>query len=202
MRHPTRFWSPAFLLGLLAASTLIACAGAVAKSDRSKGGYVKVTAINAGVGHTCALTRAGGVKCWGDSSAGAGSWTPVVVRGLSSGVTGISAGVRHSCAVTNAGSLKCWGANNHGALGDGTDDERRGAGPVDVYGLSSGVRAVAAGYDGSCALLGTGGVKCWGYNAFGKLGDGTRRGPLQAGGCDRPEQRRQGDLRRLSHQCA
>jgi Regulator of chromosome condensation (RCC1) repeat/PASTA domain len=181
MRHPTRFSSPAFLLGLLAASTLIACVGADASSDRSKAGPVKVTAITAGLDHTCALTRAGGVKCWGynghdELGTGLGdslskSLTPVNVQGLSGGVTAISAGVRHSCALTSAGGVKCWGASYRGALGDGTT--RRHFAPVDVSGLSSGVRGVAAGLDSACALLGTGGVKCWGYNAFGKLGDGT-----------------------------
>ena len=137
-------------------------------------------AVTAGIDHTCALTHAGGVKCWGynghDEIGGGGPgdnvWTPVDVQGLSSGVTAVSAGLRHSCAVTSAGGVKCWGANYSGALGDGTADRRFG--PVDVVGLSSGVTAVAGGYDSTCALLSSGGVKCWGYNAQGKLGDGTQ----------------------------
>jgi alpha-tubulin suppressor-like RCC1 family protein len=181
MRHQSRFWFPAFLLGLLAASTLIACPGAVASSDRSAAVSVKVTAVAAGLGHTCALTRAGGVKCWGynghdELGTGQGdslpfSVRPMDVQGLSSGVTVISAGTRHSCAVTSAGGVKCWGANYSGALGDGT--EGRHFAPVEVSGLSSGVTAVVAGHDYSCALLGTGGVKCWGSNGSGQLGDGT-----------------------------
>jgi hypothetical protein len=159
---------------------LIASAGAVA-SDRSKAGPVKITAITAGLDHTCVLTRAGGVKCWGynghdELGTGRGdslpkSKAPVDVQGLSAGVTAISAGVRHSCALTSAGGVKCWGAKYSGALGDGTTS--RHFAPVDVSGLGSGVIAVAAGYDSACALLGTGVVKCWGSNAFGKLGDGT-----------------------------
>jgi alpha-tubulin suppressor-like RCC1 family protein len=73
-------------------------------------------------------------------------------------VIAISAGVRHSCAVTAVGGAKCWGVNYEGALGDGTTE--RHAGPVDVSGLGSGVTAVAAGYDRSCDLLSTGGIKC------------------------------------------
>jgi alpha-tubulin suppressor-like RCC1 family protein len=181
MRHPTHSSSSAFLLGVIAAFTLITSAGAVASADRSKVGPVKVTAITAGLDHTCTLTRTGGVKCWGynghdELGTGRGdslpkSSTPVDVQGLSGAGTGISAGVRHSCALTSAGGVKCWGANYSGALGDGTTS--RHFAPVDVSGLSSGVMAVAVGYDSACALLGTGGVKCWGYNAFGKLGDGT-----------------------------
>ena len=44
--------------------------------------------------------------------------------------------------------------------------------PVAVTGLT-GVTALAAGAYHSCALGGTGTVKCWGYNAEGQLGDGS-----------------------------
>jgi alpha-tubulin suppressor-like RCC1 family protein len=137
-------------------------------------------AVAAGVGHSCVLTRAGGVECWGynghdELGTGTGSPSsssrPVPVAGLGAGVKAISAGLRHSCALTVAGGVKCWGANYGGALGDGTTARRYG--PVDVVGLASGTRAVAAGSDASCALTTTGGVKCWGSNQFGQVGDGT-----------------------------
>ena len=36
-----------------------------------------------------------------------------------------------------------------------------------------GVTAMAAGHAHTCAITATEGVKCWGYNAYGQLGDGT-----------------------------
>lgn len=126
----------------------------------------------------CALSSAGGVRCWGyngNGQLGDGTRntrpTPVDVSGLSSGVRSISAGWDHTCAVTTAGGVLCWGQNEHGELGDGTRTDRLR--PVGVVGLSSGVAAVSAGFDQTCALLDNGAVQCWGQNATGEVGDGT-----------------------------
>ena len=137
-----------------------------------------VVAIAAGWYHNCALTAAGGLKCWGYGAQGqlgngstATQPTPVDVTGLTSGVAAVAAGAFHTCALTTAGGMKCWGRGDLGQLGDGTTFFRQV--PVDVSGLASGVSSIALGWDHSCAITTAGGLKCWGYNSNGQLGDGT-----------------------------
>lgn len=145
---------------------------------------VDVSGLTSGVGavalgnvHSCALTTAGGVKCWGSNQAGQlGGGTasslsslPLDVPGLASGVVAIAAGERHSCAVTAAGGVKCWGENTYGQAGVPVGHRL----PVtDIRGLAGPALALAAGETHTCALLATGSVQCWGRGYEGQLGNG------------------------------
>ena len=140
-----------------------------------------VSAIALGDKHSCALMTTGDVKCWGKNNKGQlgdnvtnpqKQTKPVPVEGLS-GVSAIVLGNSHSCALMTTGGVKCWGDNYNGQLGDGSKTKRHH--PVDVDGLSSGVSAITLGHGHSCALMTTGGVKCWGYNHHGQLGNGNTK---------------------------
>jgi alpha-tubulin suppressor-like RCC1 family protein len=137
-----------------------------------------VTGISAGWSHSCAVTLAGAVKCWGHNAFGelgdgttSDSAVPVGVVGLGSGVIAVSVGEFHSCAVTRTGGVKCWGYNSDGELGHGTTTHS--SVPVDVVGLGSAGVAVSAGAYHSCAVTASGAVSCWGRNPNGELGHGT-----------------------------
>ena len=162
-----------FVVGLAVSLLLAACGSGSSNSN-------KVMAVAAGYRHTCLLTGAGGVRCWGANESGqlgngtqTDSGKPVDVAGLTSGVIAIAAGGQHTCAVTRGGGVKCWGHNDGGQLGDGnTNNGSDSSTPVDVRGLASGVTAIAAGDGSMCALTSAGGVKCWGWNVYGQLGNG------------------------------
>ncbi len=131
-----------------------------------------------GIGeHTCALLRGGSVKCWGNNEGGqlgngrtGSSSTPVAVRGLQQSVIAISAGRLHTCALLKGGAVECWGFNDDGRVGNGTT--KNSSKPVPVKGLQRGVVAISAGGLHTCALLRGGAAKCWGWNAYGQLGNG------------------------------
>lgn len=137
-----------------------------------------VVAVAGGGFHTCLLTSAGGVRCWGANDRGqlgngnnTPSLSPVNVQGLSTGVLDIALGNAHSCAFMQGGSIKCWGAGTNGAVGDGAGLDRNA--PVDVPLAGSGNVDLRAGGQHTCVVTAGGTVKCWGDNSAGQLGDGT-----------------------------
>jgi alpha-tubulin suppressor-like RCC1 family protein len=140
----------------------------------------KVVQLAAGASHTCALLEVGSVRCWGSGADGRLGYvdeadvgddeTPAEAGDVAVGgsVRQIAAGASQTCAVLDGGALRCWGFGWDGRLGYGRrenvgDDETpASAGDVDVGGP---VRAVALRGTMSCALLETGGVRCWGPGA-------------------------------------
>ena len=167
--------------GLIAGGALLFATHSEAQTSPA----VPSSPISGGGSHTCMRTPAGGVKCWGDNGLGqlgdgtfVASPTPVDVVGLTSGVAAIATGRVHSCALTTGGAVKCWGSNFSGQLGDGSNTGGNPGGsprniPVDVAGLDTNVRSIAAGRAFTCAVDGRGDARCWGDNTNGELGNGV-----------------------------
>lgn len=136
--------------------------------------------IATGGDHACSLSAAGVVQCWGSNIAGQlgigntiSSAIPQPVTGLGGGVTALSAGSNQTCALLDTGAVRCWGSNNNNVMGDGTVGGIRITPSADVTGFSTGTTNVAMGFTHGCAVAPSGGLKCWGENLMGQLGDAT-----------------------------
>lgn len=137
-----------------------------------------VISLKAGYAHMCALSSNGAVKCWGWNTQGqlgdgtrSDRFVPTQVVNLNNAIA-IATGWYHNCAVIATGGAVCWGYSASGEVGNGGNGGYFLT-PVAVSGLASSTLNVAAGEYHSCALINTGGVKCWGWNGQGQLGDGT-----------------------------
>lgn len=138
-----------------------------------------VAFVSAGNGSACAFSITGELKCWGNNLSGQlGDGTntdrlmPTSVKGIGKGVTSVGVSdFGHACALVDGG-VKCWGDNAKGAVGNGTFVSSNS--PVSVSGLESGVKSIFSSGSQSCAVLNDGSAKCWGYNNYGQLGDGTK----------------------------
>jgi len=100
-----------------------------------------------------------------------------------SNIVQVSMGVWHACALSADGEVLCWGGNQKGQLGNGTIMPTLT--PVKVLGLPDDIISVGTGDGHTCVLTGSGGVKCWGDNYTGQLGNGTTSGsltPVDVGG--------------------
>lgn len=132
------------------------------------------------------------MKCWGSNSWGQigdgytanreyaknvlMAWAGNVLTGVSQ----ISAGSLQNCVLMRGTStVKCWGYNDRGLAGSDTSSPMTIYYPSDVlvsagWAVLTGVSNVSAGYHHHCILMSsTGEVKCWGWNGYAQIGDGT-----------------------------
>jgi alpha-tubulin suppressor-like RCC1 family protein len=156
-------------------------------SDGSNNGY-------------CARLGSGGVDCWGSGANGElgngtfyttgneGSAIPVQVEGVGGKgtLTGVSRLVSDEdnavassgggyCGLLTSGKVDCWGSGTYGQLGNGTfytTGNEGSAVPVQVKSLT-GAGSLTSDGSGYCVVLTSGGVDCWGFGAYGQLGNGT-----------------------------
>jgi alpha-tubulin suppressor-like RCC1 family protein len=124
---------------------------------------------------TCALSRSGGVRCWGENASGA--------SGLSKALD-VAIGPTHACALLPRGEVACWGGNFFGQLGVPPDDPGRAAiakggyaavrksSPVRVPGLDA-VEQIAVGEHLTCVRRRNQDVLCFGRFAPGMQASST-----------------------------
>lgn len=139
--------------------------------------------VSSGTAHSCAVTSAGRVLCWGSgtnfvldgaSEETLNAPTPVTIPAMHTPVA-VTSGATFNCVRTAAGLLVCWGLNNAGQLGVDTTPEDHS---VPSYATDLGDTVLSSssfggGFEQACAVTTAGSVLCWGANGMGQLGRGT-----------------------------
>jgi hypothetical protein len=136
--------------------------------------------VSVGGGYACAVLTDRRPACWGMNDFGQLGTGDTAYRATPTPVTGLPA-VREiqgsasgpTCARDLGGDIWCWGRNLSGGAGPAATQPRQLL-PVRVAGAEGAVSlSVANSWLGfACAVLGSGGAKCWGDNRVGQLGTG------------------------------
>jgi hypothetical protein len=117
--------------------------------------------------HSCVITAAEGLVCWGDNTNGqcgdlaaaraCGSGCRVEETSIPLAAQRVVVGERHTCALTTESQVYCWGSNEVGQLAR-TDAFLLG----DLGVVLSNAVDLVSGYSHTCALTRDGGAWCWG----------------------------------------
>jgi alpha-tubulin suppressor-like RCC1 family protein len=150
--------------------------------------------VTAGDSTSCGVSTSGRAYCWGQGTLGrlgngtnASSPAPNLVTSalvFDSTTAGLSVGGQHVCGIAAGARLVyCWGDDTFGQLGtQAVTVNSTTPIPADITPFPSGpaqVQWVSAGYRHTCAVSTSGQAYCWGGNASGELGLGTRGGPVE-----------------------
>ncbi|MCK6544899.1 hypothetical protein L6R52_03465 [Myxococcota bacterium] len=153
-------------------------------------GSVVIAELIGGISNTCALLDTGALRCWGHNAhgqLGRGNTSHVgddagdnLQLDVPVGAQVLSASLgTNFCARVAGDRVRCWGENGRGQLGLGdTINRGDGIGPgltnIEVP-IGAPVAAVSVGTGThACAILVSGGIRCWGPNDYGQLGYGDR----------------------------
>lgn len=113
--------------------------------------------VSAGRHHTCAVSKANRLECWGMGSDPEQAEDQDVKGYIDfdqanppggADYRQVAAGKSHSCAATTSGDVECWGQDDWGQ--------------ADPPEFSAEVVDVAAGFSHSCAVTAQNEVRCWG----------------------------------------
>jgi alpha-tubulin suppressor-like RCC1 family protein len=90
----------------------------------------------------------------------------------------LAAGGLSAFAIGSTGAVRAWGNNTGGILGDGTSTTRLAPVAASLLGPPADFTAAIAvssksGASHACSLTTMGGLRCWGANGSGQLGNGT-----------------------------
>lgn len=179
--------------GFLVLAVLVIASGVIsaravldAPSSEASGGPGVVVG---GERHTCALSPASHVWCWGNNAAGQLGTGDLSARNqpaFAAAVNGadgaqrymaLAAGDDFTCAITvefapgTGGGVRCWGDNAAGQLGNGATTTSTA--PVTPVGLDDSVRSISATNRHVCVIKINDEVWCWGNNASGQIGTGS-----------------------------
>ena len=112
------------------------------RTRRGGDSEVKFVSVSAGNRHTCGITAAGSIICWGDNSYGqatsrAGNFAAVTV------------GFLHTCALNTSGGVSCWGDPDVGMT----------QAPAGEF------KSIGNGGRYNCGVKTDGSIECWGWSA-------------------------------------
>ena len=155
--------------------------GGVPKEVKGVRNAVEVAAGNA---RACARIKDGSLWCWGYDGFGElgrgvlpkdqaiNTFPPFRVPGVT-GVTAMALSGHHTCVLLKDTTSRCWGMAEYGRLGNGVvAPYSQIPTPQPVRGLKNAV-GISSSRDGmfTCALRSDATVACWGWNAYGELGN-------------------------------
>src|SRR5881296_2549252 len=126
--------------------------------------------------HHCQQTLDGTLECWGANWWGMfgdgtvnSSPTPITAAGGATYASFVALRTG-TCALTSDGHAQCWGRGVDGSVGNGALQDALS--PADVSGGHRFLALAASGFsDFVCGTTNTGRAYCWGYGAFGELGN-------------------------------
>jgi alpha-tubulin suppressor-like RCC1 family protein len=187
---PTRR-SARWLLALALTAGVLALAPVRAEAAPLTG----TTNLDVTSSNSCAVVAGGQVRCWGenlegqvgDGTAGVDRHTATTVLNANgtplTGAASVSVGSEFACARMTNKQVRCWGRNHAGQLGNGTEDASMRAVVVrngsNTAALTN-VTQISVGGSHVCARRTDGGVRCWGGDALGQLGNGNGYGGSSA----------------------